>query len=143
MKEIYKERFIKLYEHMVQPQEKLAHKVFDFEHFNIELDNFDLEENICGTVGCMAGELPYIFPCDWKWVGNNILFINSESFYSSTGNIKTFFGLNTSEVYHLFHPVSQSKYIDPNATILYSDATKEEVVNNLRSFMMIKGILTN
>ena len=50
---------------MAQPQKKLGHKIFNFSIYNDET-------NSCGTAGCMAGELPILFPHSWVfnyWFG--------------------------------------------------------------------------
>lgn len=129
---------------MKQPQKKLAHKKFSFNDFNRSPEcNYDIPKNECGTVGCMAGELPAIFPSIWKWdsywiamkrgIANNTVY-----------NLATFFGINILEVRHLFYPNLQDKKIDPywkNKQYLTPSATKREVVKNLERFLKIKGVL--
>jgi len=140
MKAIHKKRLLKLYEYMRQPQSKLAHKKFNFDVFNSLLGT--TEDNPCGTMGCMAGELPAIDPRNWCWVESDIRRKGGIAIIQT--DLKEYFGLDYFEVRHLFYPSYQSDLIDPYYECharLDSDATKAQVVANLRRFLKIKGIL--
>lgn len=143
MKKIHKERLIKLYEYMKQHQGKLYHKKFDFGTYF----------NTCsyGTCGCMAGELPTIFPKYWRWISQStiqylypIMTQYSPNFHYVFPNIKSFFGITDSEAHHLFSPGKQLAYIDKyyrNHDVLSTRATKRQVVANLHRFLKIKGVI--
>ena len=134
MDQIHKDRFLKLYNHMRQPQEKLGHQTFDFTQFNDE-------RNVCGTSGCMAGELPIIFPDNWYFDSlKEVRIIDSLDFHVKTDLVE-FFNIPIDEVYHLFYPESQDSKIDPyylNHSELKMSATKEEVVEKPLPFFGYK-----
>lgn len=139
MKKIHKERLLKLYEHIQQPQKKLAHKRFDFGTFN----TVSASTNKCGTNGCMMGELPMLFPNKWEWHDDKVLLIKGSS-YSVNMDLSSFFGLTDEEVEHITYPGMQHIEIDPyyeKHDELSTSATKRQVVANLRRFLKIKGIL--
>ncbi len=105
METIYKNRFLALYNHMIQPQRKLGHKKFDFNHFNDGLD-------ICGTMGCMAGELPILYPDEWLFDGIFVRLTHGEMMRVAD-DLTEFFNIPIDEVYHLFYPWSQNSKIYP------------------------------
>lgn len=129
MTQTQKKRLLKLYDHMRQPQRNLAHKKFNFGKWNGGVEG----KNVCGTNGCMGGELPAIFK-SWHWDGSNIK-------HSKDIKISEFFGLTPGECQHLFIPFGQSIEIDPKSHVLGSFATKKEVVSNLKRFLKLKHIL--
>jgi len=143
MNKVQKERLLKLYNHMRQPQSKLAHKEFNFACIN-KTPNVVDHSNTCGTMGCMMGEFPAIFPETWRWMGDNITLVKDDGGWGCDSHIGHLFGLKISEVDHLFYPQSQLSSIDP----YYNDhpelddaATRQQVVANLRRFLKIKGVL--
>lgn len=133
-----KERLLKLYNYMCQPQRKLAHKKFDFGHYNINL-NLTVEAGRCGTCGCMAGELPVLYPKYWSWYGFGLWYSPSKS-ENEVQSLAEFFGLNYDEVGHIFIPGLQSKSVDPGAKLLSEYSSKSKVLNNFKNFLQIKGI---
>lgn len=62
MKRIYKDRLLKLANHLEKG--KLAHKKFDYSVFSASVK--PIPEGSCGSRGCALGECPAIFK-DWKW----------------------------------------------------------------------------
>lgn len=130
-----KERLLKLYEHMKQPQKNLAHKKFDFSVWNACAN----ERNECGTNGCMAGELPAIFPKYWQWEKGGLSYKGNHNL--EIKGIAEFFGISMNEACHLFIPMAQLLTIDPKSKPLDADAKKSQVVANLKRFLIIKGIL--
>lgn len=136
MKTKFKERLLALYKHMNQPQKNLAHKKFDFNIFN---DGFK-EKNECGTSGCMAGELPAVFPRSWGWSRFNVYLKNNSSGIT-VQDLAIYFGLTGAEMRHLFIPGGQSDFIDPNCETLPPEAKRAEVVANLKRFLKLKQIL--
>ena len=144
MKKIYKERFLKLYNHMLQPQEKLGHEKFDFRQFNDALSMCGTAGCMCGTAGCMGGELPIVFPDHWVFYKQTLVRLRRRKNIYTNEDFASFFNITISESVHLFYPKGQSKSIDPyflNHNELSVDATKEEVVENLRRFLVIKNVL--
>lgn len=134
---------------MNQPQKNLAHKKFDFSQFNAIGDSgYCFSHNGCRTNGCMAGELPAIFPRSWEWVGSQIN-LKSSMYCSTKSQLGEFFGIEYWEAAHLFYPGDQinhktaveGEFYDPKGSILYTNASKREVVANLRRFLKIKNIL--
>lgn len=125
---------------MRQPQKKLAHKKFDFDVFNTGLH----EKNSCGTNGCMAGELPAVFPKHWIWVCNGVYRKNIKNNSSFFEEASEYFGIKVMEVFHLFYPDRQNVLIDLffyTHSKLHREATKKQVVDNLERFLKIKNIL--
>lgn len=145
MKAVHKKRLLKLYEYMRQPQKKLGNDKFDFSVYKDYIS--------CGTCGCMAGELPYIFPRMWEFDTINYIDIlisvrlrqgqHGDRFSSKSeiAQLSEFFGISYDEASHLFQPNGQSLGIDPRSKLLERSATKRQVVANLRRFLKIKGIL--
>ena len=137
MEPIHKDRFLKLYNHMTQPQSKLGHEMFFFGCFNNKV-------NACGTMGCMAGELPVIFPNDWYFDEyKDVRLIHGLNFGVKI-DLKEFFNITKHEAEHLFYPGMQDSKIDPyffDHRDLPPISAKEAVVENLRRFLVIKGIL--
>lgn len=136
---VQQKRLLALYDHMRQPQKKLAHKKFSFSYFNCTFPNGNVDKNGCGTCGCMAGELPAIFPKYWKWRPGGLVYTESDE--KELPALKEFFGLTVSEAAHLFLPGYQSTYIDKKTQMMGKYSTKRQVVANLRRFLKIKGII--
>lgn len=128
------DRLKKLLAHMEQPQEKLGHKEFDFEIY----DNGYGGE--CGTAGCMAGELPFIWPDKWRLCtsplkNHPILKGGSVYILSTEWHLMQWFGLDAGMVKHLFYPHFQDTDKYGGKKMLNSSSKKEEVVENLREFI--------
>lgn len=90
----------------------------------------------CGTAGCALGELPFIWPKDWRFEGRA-----SESGYTGWPRMDLhdlfsgaldWFGIGMEEYDHLFLPGKQNpKY---GGEYLSCSATAEEVAGNIRAF---------
>lgn len=139
MTKTQKKRLLILYNYMNQSQKKLAHKEFYFGAWNLDYPG-GIRDNVCGTNGCMAGELPALFPRSFKWRWNGIVLVSQN--LHDIAALKFFFGLSSAEVWHLFLPGGQSKAIDPGLRkYLRNNSTKKQVVNNLARFLKINEIL--
>jgi hypothetical protein len=132
MTKTHKERLVELYHYMEQPQRKLAHKKFGFYSFN----SLFKEADKCGTIGCMAGELPALFPEDWSW-NFNFIELKGSCYLSTIEQLAFFFGLTKLETQHLFYPGRQFAE-EPQ---LKNYSTKAQVVKNFKKFLIEKNIL--
>ena len=95
---IYHQRLLKLADHLHHG--KLAHKIFDFSVIN------SIAAPRCGTRGCALGELPALFPYDWEFDKyGEPQRRNQPGDHLQTG--PEFFGISSSEFYHLFYPNAQ------------------------------------
>lgn len=117
--------------------------------------DFRTYEDACGTVGCLAGELPYLFPKYWGFsafflAAGKFIFLKErpkswkENKFSTKQPIEElayFFNLSLIEAKHLFIPYSQNSNIDSyykERYCLVGESTKEEVLENLERFIKIK-----
>jgi hypothetical protein len=117
---------------------KLGHIFFDFTQFNWGNEVV----NQCGTSGCAAGELPILFPNEWKFYDNNI-YLKNKSIGITKSDVCSFFGIGFEMFRHLFLPMLQHKKLF-GGKILYNKATKEEVADNMAIFIekVEKGEIT-
>lgn len=121
------------------------HKVFYFGSFNRIFDETKgackkiKGVSNCGTAGCLAGELPGL---DKNWYFDTAGDLQLKSFECACDfdRLIHYFDLSRREIHHIFFPNNQSFKIDPECKVLDYDATFEEVQNNLRRFLKIKGI---
>ena len=110
-----------------------GHEVFDFGQFNEGfIDRFD-----CGTSGCAAGELPVIFPEDWRFDGNGVY--QTEDPCCTDCDLKLWFGVSGDQTSYLFYPTSEEALHNypPQfgcEKLLY-DATRSQVAANIRAFI--------
>lgn len=124
--------------------EQCIHKKFDFAVYNNE-DDIKATSSIpfCGTIGCLAGELPGLTK-DWYFNTKGKLkckFFNND--LSVTENLSTYFNINEIIIISLFCPSPPTDFDDlsnvseflKGAKTLYSDATLEEVQANLKIFL--------
>lgn len=129
------ERLEMLLKHM--ESEPLSVDRFDFSTFRSYDRSYDQDdsESVCGTAGCMGGELPIVFPESWE-IQRNCVFRTGDIDYglSPMDQIKRFFNLTESEAYHLFMPDYQAPELY-GGVLLHNHATKEEVTENLRIFI--------
>lgn len=130
---------------------KTGHKHFDFSLFNNNI------ENICGTSGCAAGELPILFPDKWEFIhGMKIKLISYEKETTQIEKqdviwkqLSDFFNITEEMSLHLFCPSEPcDDFLDEDdgwytkhqntdlwgGQLLVDDATKEEVVKNIIEF---------
>lgn len=137
MKNIGLERLRKLADHLMRG--KQGHARFDFTRYNT---GFSDEERMrddtakCGTAGCAVGECPIVFPRQWKWDFDSdpILRIGPRTAFRSA---IVFFRLDEDQANHLFIPRRQnpSTY---GGVVLEGDATRQQVVSNIRLFIKLK-----
>lgn len=132
MKKVYKDRLLKLAEHLEKG--KLGHKKFDFAVYNCGEE----DKRGCGTNGCAIGELPILFPRKWKFdfFGNPRLKIGSAS---EMADGKEFFNLDNDEYNHLFVPQYQTPHLF-GGKYLGDNATRKQVAKNIRSFIRVKEL---
>lgn len=135
MKAVHEKRLLKWYYHLLQPQKLLLHDKFYF-------GTYENREG-CKTLGCIAGELPAVFPKSW-YFQNSVLFLKGSSYVPITQDVAAFFDISYVEASHLTIPGQQTMSVDPyymDHPVLPTTATKAQVVANLRRFLKIKGIL--
>ena len=120
---------------MTLKQEESKHSAFNFCTFKKELE--------CGTAGCLAGNLPFIVPEEWEFYFDNT--IDNDGYYiklvknstsDETKDLVKYFDLSRDEIDHLFFPYCQEPY-KYGGHNLNSEATLEEVQNNIREFLRI------
>ncbi len=125
-----KERLIQMAEHLESG--KLGHEVFDFSTVN------DIFLPKCGTAGCAIGELPIIWPNNWKWsISGSISFIDKH--YDDLDEcvdecVGEWFDLDEFMVYHLFYPENQKVRVFGGVELTES-ATRYDVAANIRAFI--------
>ncbi len=147
-----------LYDHMLS--DRKGHKQFNFGCFNAyDLDVPNILSNdpifeTCGTMGCMAGELPILFPNDWEFKAclgmtrpilsekngdaktyytGGINYIKS-SFISIAHQLSEFFDITIDEVGHIFYPCKELE--DKNCSNnLSRDSSLEDVLKNFKEYL--------
>lgn len=104
------------------------HETFDFSYFYTELS--------CGTAGCMAGELPTIWPDHWNFDHNGFSTIHLKEYVigGTPSQLSAWFSITTKMVDHLFYQDSQSIELY-GGEVLTAQSTLEQVTNNLKLFI--------
>lgn len=106
-----------------------GHTKFDFSAYRKEIK--------CGTMGCLAGELPFIDPGNWQfdYKYNDVALINSPT-GDTIDDLCAYFDLSESEAEHLFLPNSQdtARYGGKN---LPEKASRKKVQSNLKEFLIL------
>ncbi len=133
MEKIYKDRLLKLADHLKNG--KLGHDRFDFTVIHQKVAN----EHVCESVGCAIGELPFVFPDEFK--------IAKYEAIDSVQNISTdergfnvacsFFKISYGEATHLFFGGAQIPELY-GGYFLDDDATREQVAGNILAFIELK-----
>ena len=130
---------------------KLGHQRFDFTTFNNVYDFVNGETNVCGTNGCAAGEMPFVWPDKFKFYKNVVVYINEPIGFEYTGSpfdvVMHFFEIDERMSCHLFNPSTWNEDIEEweenevyqnpyeyGGEILGEDATKEQVAANIIAF---------
>lgn len=128
---------------------KLAHPVFDFNYVNVcnvVGKDEEYQANGCGTHGCAYGELPQIWPENFRWNGSLIekkkdtpgAWLTREMF----NLCEDWFGLNHRETATLLHPISSGGGDCYEAVEglqrLPATATQDEVADNILKFIELK-----
>lgn len=81
----------------------IAHTQFDITHWNHNLEDREPEGNRCGFAGCSIGNLPSLFPKDFKWNGDDVIQKKGRiSASDATGNEGIFLGLPSVIFNYLF-----------------------------------------
>lgn len=141
------DRLEQLAAHIISPQRR--HKEFDLARFNRGLPSG--QTNVCGTHGCALGELPALWPEQFKWVGGGVGFLDSGCGESIAILCENYFGMDQYEAWLLFSPVHMDEDLFKGAYILMlevmeetgvqaleRDATAEEAAANIRQFVRAK-----
>lgn len=132
MKKIFKERLLKLADHLESG--KLGHRKFDFGHLHIT-GEFDARDGFCGMLGCAMGEFPVVFPRHFKFEGDSGIHFkkhNINAWYEH--GIREFFDLDNDAVNHLFYPgLQQPKKF--GGRMLGDKARRSSVARNIRKFV--------
>lgn len=108
------------------------------------LDYFDFSKVfkrriMCGTSGCMAGELPYAFPEDWRLDSRACMVLLRDSYgndveHGLCPSLKRFFELSEEEMSHLFFPEDQDTELYGGED-LHGQASLSDVLFNLDVFI--------
>lgn len=140
-----KERLLKLAEHLEIGI--LGHKNFNFNVLNSQ----STEEHMCETSGCAIGELPIIFPEEWKWkkyparINTYSPRLIKDDRGGTWKEVDQFFDLTSDESRVLFIPYyyygKESIIIrEIELSQLDENATKEEVAAHIREFIRLKEL---
>jgi len=123
MRKIYINRLLKLAKHLRSG--KLAHKRFNFTHYN----NGSFDGNSCGTSGCAIGEAPVVWPKLFEWK-RHLVFAKEDSTGYVCDDFCRFFGLRLSGYEKLFIPYS----LEYNKSKLSTCATAVDVAEHIEKF---------
>lgn len=125
-------RLLKLAEHLEYGT--LGHEVFDFESIN---DGASFDANGCGTHGCAMGELPFVFPDQWKFKPDGeltaILLDDQEPY--TDAEVAKFFGIEQDDVVFLFYPGPT----DIGRSGLPGNASPQRVAVHIREFVAARS----
>lgn len=126
----------KLYDHGKSGNFKAD--IFDFGSFRHTL-GYAL--GACKTAGCMAGELPYVFPNDWVFEessGLNTSYKLPRLLPSAGGRViadlMTFFDIPEIAAEHIFYPGEQHEELFGGCK-LYEKASLADVLDNMAIFL--------
>lgn len=112
----------------------LGHEVFDFDCINRGTSDLGLS---CGTNGCAMGELPIIFPKEWRFEPGEGVALKDSKHLGLAVDVCTFLGINREEMEHLFFPDMQ-KPIRFGGGHLGRQATRVQVADNIDDFISMK-----
>ncbi len=150
MKRVYKNRLLKLAEHLASG--KLGHKKFDFGAYNFSPFGTELKPYSCGTSGCAIGECPIVFPRHWKFGENTFpslkSFSDNEFGEATEKSGQIFFGITDDEYEDLFLPQDEKDEDFPyggqdeispwNIRPIKENATRRQVAASIRRFVAWK-----
>jgi len=116
-----------------------AHKKFDF---GVVAQGKFINDNYCGSVGCALGELPAVWPKEWKWEQNywcddmfDVFLKTHNSGITNIWNpVSNFFSITNDQAYHLFKPRKQMPQ-QFGGKELDEYATAEQVADNIDAFI--------
>ena len=123
-------RLKKLAEHLYNG--KLIHEKFHFGYFN----NGMPDEKGCGTMGCAIGECPGIFE-EWEFRFAVPLLKKQQEYRFPTECASAFFHIDRTEALALF--IAKHQGVKFNLKLLDEEATKEQVADNIKTFITNKG----
>jgi hypothetical protein len=112
---------------------ELIHKDFSILWFN-KLPQKEHKYPNCGTVGCAMGEMPALDDRFTFDTSGDLYFLNHHVYVSA---ISKYFNISVEEAWHLFFPRLQNTFLYGGKD-LESDATKEDVIFNIREFLKLK-----
>ena len=121
-------RLMKLAEHLESGT--LGHDRFNFS--TIHVDRVDSD---CKSVGCAMGELPFVFPKQWKFDRDDVVLRSGNT--PAWGeqiellDVADFFGIEEPDVYSLFYPGPKSV----GYSGLQMTATRKQVARHIRRFV--------
>jgi len=92
-----------------------------------------IEGNYCGSAGCAIGELPELWPKDWKWTGTCVVFGNQKD-SAIVADVANFFSITTVQAQHLFFAYSQNLTRFGGRT-LSPIATAIDIADNIDAFI--------
>jgi len=135
MKKLHLSRLKKIAEHLKHG--KLGHKKFGFSELHVWFSEEEKRQkrnkNFCGSVGCVMGEFPIIFPKYFRFRLNRIC-LKGRSGYGLNSNISNFLGICNDELRHLFFPIG----LFMKGGKLPENATKTQAANNILAFIKFK-----
>lgn len=125
-----------------------GHKEFNLQYFNYRetavLGCIIDKTAACGTVGCLAGECPVLWPEAWEWPEeyNGVRLKDELSWGNIEENsLRRWFGLTWDETKSIFWPGKSACLFDDgwqSTELKNSGATLQEVADNLESFIVNK-----
>jgi hypothetical protein len=162
MKKIFKDRLLKLAEHLERG--KKLHKKFDFAYLTAspnpnysseawnawyntvdELGNrdyakepqqfFTLKPYHCGTAGCALGEMPVVSR-KWNFSKDSEPHLKG-SRRGAFDSAESWFGITEDESSHLFEPDNQNPELFGGCRV-GEKATAKQIAKNIRAFVRIK-----
>lgn len=141
----FRDRLEKLATHLETG--KLGHKKFAFDKLHHTFEEYDQKpvDGFCGSVGCAMGELPIVFPRQFKYEAN----ADDESVVARRGEyiseldfekaVMSFFKITKSELEGLFYPADwfchEHVHAPWNKTPITARATKKQVARGIRRFI--------
>lgn len=124
---------------------KLGHKKFNFSVWNSDKNEYGSSiapesPDGCGTNGCAIGELPFVFPKQFRFEGEVVFNKKTQKKITSLTN-NELFGLNEKEFDHLFLPDSQIREWSKNKRNHYltGKSTRKRVGENILYFCELVG----
>lgn len=146
-----KKRLLKIAKWLEQPQEQLAHPIWNYLHVNHYLLNEAIysrtqkQKNYCmmgcGSVGCAMGEFPAIWPKHWSWTKVSIERIDKRTAWTLQEEISAWLDISVNESMYLFIP-SQVLYDIEGKELDFvspsNNASKNQVAKHIRNFVKLK-----
>ena len=124
-----KKRLLKLANHLLKG--KLGHKRFDFSVFNQHYKS----NNLCGSRGCALGEMPIVWPKQWRFTGDGVTCV-PRGCITYVNKVK-WLSLSYYDYEYLFFPDNGIKKMTSLGLkeSLPKYSTKKQVANNIIQFI--------